>query len=90
MATKVVGGQNTRWKVLEGAWVVGMRGLEFRCCTECNTPHDCVVPNFGVTEFTEFMKVFWSTPEKTEKTEKTRGSRRWVHYGQYTNWSYHT
>ena len=26
--TKVVGGQDTRWKVLEGAWVVGMRGSE--------------------------------------------------------------
>ena len=34
--TKVVGGQNTRWKVLEGAWVVGTRGLEFRRCTECS------------------------------------------------------
>ena len=34
--TKVVGGQDTWWKVLEGAWVVGMRGSEFRCCTECN------------------------------------------------------
>ena len=37
METKVVGGQDTQWKVLEGAWVVGTRGLEFRCCTECNT-----------------------------------------------------
>ena len=36
METKVVGGRDTRWKVLEGAWVVGMRGSEFRCCTECN------------------------------------------------------
>ena len=36
METKVVGGRDTRWKVLEGAWVVGTRGLEFRCCTECN------------------------------------------------------
>ena len=35
--TKVVGGWDTRWKVLEGAWVVGTRRLEFRCCTECNT-----------------------------------------------------
>ena len=36
METKVVGGRDTWWKVLEGAWVVGMRGSEFRCCTECN------------------------------------------------------
>ena len=36
METKVVRGQDTRWKVLEGAWVMGTRGLEFRCCTECN------------------------------------------------------
>ena len=36
METKVVGGQDTWWKVLEGAWVVGMHGSEFRCCTECN------------------------------------------------------
>ena len=32
-------------------------------------PHNRVVPNFGEMEFTEFTKVFWSTPEKTEKTE---------------------
>ena len=50
-------------------------------------PHDRVVPNFGVMEFTEFIKVFWSIPEKMEKT---RGLCRWVHYGRYTNWSYHT
>ena len=37
METKVVGGWDTRWKVLEGAWVVGTCGLEFRCCMECNT-----------------------------------------------------
>ena len=37
METKVVEGRDTRWKVLEGAWVVGTHGLEFRCCTECNT-----------------------------------------------------
>ena len=36
METKVVGGQDTRWKVLEGAWVMGMHGSEFRCCTEYN------------------------------------------------------
>ena len=36
METKVVGGRDTWWKVLEGAWVMGMRGSEFRCCTECN------------------------------------------------------
>ena len=35
--TKLVGGRNTWWKVLEGAWVVGMRGSEFRCYMECNT-----------------------------------------------------
>ena len=35
--TKVVGGRDTRWKVLEGAWVMGTRGSEFRCCMECNT-----------------------------------------------------
>ena len=29
-------GQDTQWKVLEGAWVVETHGLEFRCCTECN------------------------------------------------------
>ena len=34
--TKVVGGQDTWWKVLEGAWVVGTHGSEFRCCMECN------------------------------------------------------
>ena len=33
-----MGGQDTRWKVLEGAWVVGTHGSEFRCCTECNSP----------------------------------------------------
>ena len=37
METKVVGGWDTRWEVLDGAWVVGMRGLEFRCCMECNS-----------------------------------------------------
>ena len=37
METKVVGGRDTQWKVLEGAWVVGTRGSEFRCCTECNS-----------------------------------------------------
>ena len=35
--TKVVEGRDTWWKVLEGAWVVGTCGLEFRCYTECNT-----------------------------------------------------
>ena len=53
--TKVVGGRDTRWKVLEGAWVMGTRGLEFRCCTECNTdlasacvlrPLNCLVLDF--------------------------------------------
>ena len=37
METKVVEDRDTRWKVLEGAWVVGTRGSEFQCCTECNT-----------------------------------------------------
>ena len=34
MGTKVVEGRDMQWKVLEGAWVVGMRGLEFWCYTE--------------------------------------------------------
>ena len=34
--TKVVGGWDTWWKVLEGAWVVGTHGSEFWCCMECN------------------------------------------------------
>ena len=37
METKVVGGWDTQWKVLEGAWVVGTQGSEFQCCTECNS-----------------------------------------------------
>ena len=37
METKVVEGRDTGWKVLEGAWVVGTRGLEFQCYTECNS-----------------------------------------------------
>ena len=36
METKVVEGRDTRWKVLEGAWVVGTCGSEFWCCMECN------------------------------------------------------
>ena len=60
---------------------VGRKGLGFNLCV---APPHRIVPDFGVTEFTE---VFQSRPEKMEKT---RGSRRWVHYGQYTNWSYHT
>ena len=36
METKVVEGWDTQWKVIEGAWVVGTRGSEFQCCTECN------------------------------------------------------
>ena len=40
METKVVGGRDTRWKVLEGAWVVGTHGSEFRCCMECNIPEE--------------------------------------------------
>ena len=35
--TKVVEGRDTWWKVLEGAWVVGTHGLEFRCYTPCNS-----------------------------------------------------
>ena len=51
---------------------VGPKGLGFNLCVA--PPHDCVVPDFGVTEITE---VFWSRPEKTEET---RGSRRRVHF----------
>ena len=36
METKVVEGRDTRWKILERAWVMGTRGSEFRCYTECN------------------------------------------------------
>ena len=36
METKVVEGGDMRWKGLEGAWVMGMHGLEFRCYMECN------------------------------------------------------
>ena len=35
--TKVVGGWDAQWKVLEGAGVVGTCESEFWCCTECNT-----------------------------------------------------
>ena len=61
------------------------KGLGFNLCVA--PPHNRVVPNFGVMEFTEFTKVFHSIPERAEKT---RGSCRWVHYGRYTNWCYHT
>ena len=47
MVTKVVEGWDTRWKVLEGAWVVGTCGSEFWCYTECNRPplvHPTSVP----------------------------------------------
>ena len=37
METKVVEGWDTWWKVLEGAWVVGTRGLEFWCYAVCNS-----------------------------------------------------
>ena len=37
METKVVEERKMRWKVLEGAGVVGTRESEFRCYTECNT-----------------------------------------------------
>ena len=37
MGTKVVEGRDMWWKVLEGAWVVGTRGSEFQCYTECNS-----------------------------------------------------
>ena len=40
METKVVEGRDMRWKVLEGAWVMGMHGLEFWCYTECNMEED--------------------------------------------------
>ena len=47
-------------------WRTGVdgKGLGFNLCVA--PPHDRVVPNFGVTEFT---KVFQSTLEKMEKTE---------------------
>ena len=50
-------------------WRTGVdgKGLGFNLCVAPS--HDCVVPNFGVTEFTEFTKVFRSTLEKTENTE---------------------
>ena len=44
METKVVRGQDTRWKVLEGAWVVATCGSEFRCYTECNTRSGYLFP----------------------------------------------
>ena len=44
------------------------KGLGFNLCVA--PPHDRVVPNFGVAEFTEFTVVFRSTPEKTEKMER--------------------
>ena len=44
------------------------KGLGFNLCVA--PPHDCVVQNFGVTEFTEFTMVFQSTPEETEKMER--------------------
>ena len=47
---------------------VGQKRLGFNFCVV--TPHDRVVPDFGVMEITE---VFWSRPEKMEET---RGSRR--------------
>ena len=65
------------------SWVLSGRtphgvGLENRSCWKglgfnlrVAPPHNHVVSNFGVTEFTEFTKVFQSTPEKTAKTEKT-------------------
>ena len=43
------------------------KGLGFNLCVA--PPHDHVVPNFRVMEFTELMKGFRSTPEKMEKTE---------------------
>ena len=43
------------------------KGLGFNLCVA--SPRNRVVPNFGVMEFTEFMKVFQSTPEKTGKLE---------------------
>ena len=48
METKVVEGRDTRWKVLEGAWVVGTRGSEFRCYTECNSAPVCSKCNVRV------------------------------------------
>ena len=60
METKVVEGWDTWWKVLEGAWVVGTRGSEFRCYTECNNDpallpvvikvsHQCIVKSVRIS-----------------------------------------
>ena len=51
--------------------ITGVTGVpELTWCYNRNTPHDRVVPNFGVTEFTEFTMVFWGTLEETEKMER--------------------
>ena len=34
---RFVEGWDMRWKILGWVWVMGMRGSEFRCCTECNS-----------------------------------------------------
>ena len=52
-----VGPENQSW----------LKGLDFNLCVAPS--HNRIVPNFGVTEFTEFAKIFRSTPEETEKTE---------------------
>ena len=60
METKVVGGRDSWWKVLEGAWVVGMRGSEFRCCMECNTRKVKDLQAF--LDFANFYRWFITTP----------------------------
>ena len=52
-----VGLENWSWR----------KGLGFNLCVA--PPNNRTVPNFGVTEFMEFMMIFQSIPEETEKTE---------------------
>ena len=47
----------------------GVDGRDLASTYVLRPPHDRVVPNFRVTEFTEFTKIFQSTPEETEKME---------------------
>ena len=61
-----MGGRNTRWKALEGAWVMGTCGSEFWCCTECNTnkghPNISIHPErdlASVRVFPEFPPFGW-------------------------------
>ena len=54
METKVVEGRDMRWKVLEGAWVMGTRGSEFRCYTECNILSRCAIRSLFWHKRTEY------------------------------------